>query len=186
MKRMFVHALALIMLWAPATVIATPHSALADAPRRTAQSQKLVDAVIKRGLSQRGVPYAYGGGDVNGPTKTTQDAGRQPADSFTAALFEPAPTRELTGFDASGLMVYSFAAAGIKLPRRSNDQYNAGRKVLPAEALPGDLIFYGPDGNQSVTLYLGNNMMLEATPPAVQVSPVRFGDITPYLVRVIE
>ncbi|SKV87293.1 peptidoglycan endopeptidase RipA [Mycobacteroides abscessus subsp. massiliense] len=83
-------------------------------------------------------------------------------------------------------MVYSYAAAGIKLPRRSGDQYNVGRKIAPSQALPGDLIFYGPNGSQSVTMFLGNNLMLEASEPAVQVSQVRFNDMAPYLVRVIE
>ena len=66
------------------------------------------------------------------------------------------PAASVVGFDASGLVLYSFAGVGIKLPRSSGAQYNAGRKVLPQQALPGDLIFYGPNGNQSVALFIGN------------------------------
>jgi cell wall-associated NlpC family hydrolase len=89
------------------------------------------------------------------------------------------------GFDASGLVVYAFAGAGIKMPRSSGEQYKVGQKVLPSQALPGDLIFYGPEGSQSVALFLGNGQMIEATDPAVTVSPVRTNGMTPYLVRII-
>jgi cell wall-associated NlpC family hydrolase len=90
------------------------------------------------------------------------------------------------GFDASGLMVYSFAGAGIKLPRSSGEQYKVGRKITPNMALPGDLIFYGPNGTQSVALFLGNGQMLETTDAGVAVSPVRFDNMAPYLSRIIE
>jgi cell wall-associated NlpC family hydrolase len=57
--------------------------------------------------------------------------------------------------------------------------------VLPSQALPGDLIFYGPDGSQSVALFIGNGQMIEATDPGVTVSPVRTDGMTPYLTRII-
>jgi cell wall-associated NlpC family hydrolase len=48
------------------------------------------------------------------------------------------------------------------------------------------LIFYGPNGSQSVAMYLGNGQMLEATEPVVIVSPARTTDMTPYLTRIID
>ena len=128
--------------------------------------QITVGTALSRGLAQRGVPYVYGGGNAQGPTGNPNGTG-------------------VIGFDASGLMVYSFAAAGVKLPRSSGDQYKFGRKIYPSQGLPGDLIFYGPDGSESVALFLGNGQMLEATNPYVTVSPVRTKDMAPYLVRVI-
>lgn len=95
------------------------------------------------------------------------------------------PRNDVVGFDASGLMVYAFAAAGVKLPRSSGQQYNAGMKVLPSQALPADLIFYGPEGTQSVALFLGNGQMLEVGESGVTVSPVRTNGMTPYLTRII-
>jgi cell wall-associated NlpC family hydrolase len=47
------------------------------------------------------------------------------------------------------------------------------------------LIFYGPEGSQSVALFIGNGQMVEATDPAVTVSPVRTSGMTPYLTRII-
>jgi cell wall-associated NlpC family hydrolase len=195
-----------------ALVVSTPGLATADAPARPAGHQQLVDSVIARALTQRGVPYTYGGGDASGPTRRpasvpppgaadplTQGGVMQPPQvGGLAATPAPAtvplattapvttdPTADVVGFDASGLIVYAFAGAGLKLPRSSGAQYKVGWKVTPAEALPGDLIFYGPEGSQSVALFLGNGQMLEATSPAVTVSPVRTNGMAPYLSRII-
>ena len=73
----------------------------------------------------------------------------------------------------------------ITLPRSSGAMYNVGEKVTPEQALPADLLFYGPDGTQSVTMFLGNNQMLEVTDAGVVVSPVRTTDMAPYLIRII-
>jgi cell wall-associated NlpC family hydrolase len=181
-----------------ALLLATPGTAMADATH-----QQAINIVIQRALSQRGVPFAYGGGNVAGPslgTVAVETPAANPA--LTADPLLPnagatglsltpvaSPVAEQrvsrVGFDASGLIVYAFAGAGIKMPRSSGEQYKVGQKVLPSQALPGDLIFYGPDGSQSVALLIGNGQMIEATEPAVTVSPVRTNGMTPYLVRII-
>ena len=169
-----------------ALLVATPGLATADPYMRPARNQQAIDYVMARGLSQRGVPFSYGGGNAAGPTRGSgPDAnaiGLDPAGNVVG--FDPAAG--VVGFDASGLMLYAFAGVGIKLPRSSGEQYNAGRKIPPAQALTGDLIFYGPDGRQSVAMFLGNGQMLEATDPVVMVSPVRTAGMTPYLTRIIE
>jgi cell wall-associated NlpC family hydrolase len=151
-----------------ALVVATPGLATADTNSGTLSRQQAVEYVIARALSQRGVPFLYGGGNVAGPTRGT------------------GVNANTVGFDASGLMVYAFAGVGLKMPRTSTEQFNAGRKVLPAQARPGDLIFFGPGGNQSVAMYLGNGQMVEATEPVVVVSQVRTTNMTPYLARYID
>jgi cell wall-associated NlpC family hydrolase len=181
-----------------ALLVATPGIATADSNR-----QQAIRLVITRALSQRGVPYAYGGGNAAGPSLGTA-AVETPAGAVDSSLTlgaapvannvavtdvspppEP-PHVSKVGFDASGLMLYAFAGVGIKLPRSSGEQYKVGRKVLPSQALPGDLIFYGPEGSQSVAMFVGNGQMVEATDPAVTVSPVRTNGMTPYLTRIIE
>jgi hypothetical protein len=165
MKRIcgFVIGLALLVM---APVMVNPALATADPGSRSMDYQQATDVVIMRGLSQRGVPFSWAGGGVSGPTlgKGT---------GITTV-----------GFDASGLMQYAYAGAGIKLPRSSGEMYRVGAKVLPQQARRGDLIFYGPEGTQSVAMYLGNNQMLEVG-DAVQVSPVRSNGMAPYLVRVL-
>ncbi|MGX9672393.1 NlpC/P60 family peptidoglycan endopeptidase RipA [Mycobacterium sp. HM-7] len=126
--------------------------------------------VIKRAMSQIGVPYSWGGGTAAGPgTGIDSGAGT-------------------VGFDCSGLILYAFAGVGIKLPHYSGNQYEMGRKIPTSQARRGDVIFYGPGGSQHVTLYLGNGQMLEApyTGSNVKVSPVRTSGMTPYVIRYIE
>jgi cell wall-associated NlpC family hydrolase len=126
---------------------------------------------------------------AGGLTQTPQ-IGLTPAPAVGALTPAPglagaAPASTVVGFDASGLVMYAFAGVGIKLPRSSGQQYAALQKVLPSQALPGDLIFFGPEGSDSVALFVGNGQMLEATNPAVVVSPVRTNNMAPYLGRVI-
>lgn len=136
-----------------------------------------IEAVIARAMSQVGTPYAWGGGDANGPTKGIRDGGV--ADSFG--------DYNKVGFDCSGLTLYAFSAAGISLPHYTGYQYNQGTKVDPSEMKRGDLIFYGPGGGQHVAIYLGDGTMIEAPESGgtVQVSPVRYGGMAPYAVRLI-
>ncbi|KUI28596.1 NlpC/P60 family peptidoglycan-binding protein RipD [Mycobacterium sp. GA-2829] len=190
--------------------LATAGTASADLFPLPTRNQKAIDVVIARALSQRGVPFAYGGGNTAGPSlgnpagsstpaPAAPPAGVIPVDGSGAAipvaglpgavpgLVMPEPPRpQVVGFDASGLMVYAFAGAGLKIPRTSGDQYLVGRKVLPSQALPGDLIFYGPNGTQSVAMFLGGGQMIEASDTGVQVSPVRTNNMAPYLARYID
>lgn len=190
-----------------ALLLATPGLAAAQ-PARSATNQKAVEIVIARALSQRGVPFAYGGGGASGPSKGTVAApSADPAQPDQAGVDAsaldlttpglnlpaaapavppaPAPRVEVVGFDASGLMVYAYAGVGVKLPRSSGEMYKVGQKVMPSLALPGDLLFYGPEGTQSVALFIGNGKMVETTDSGVAVSDVRTKDMTPYLVRII-
>jgi len=126
--------------------------------------------VLRRGLSQLGVPYSWGGGNAAGPSNGI--------DSGSGTV----------GFDCSGLVLYSFAGVGIKLPHYSGSQYNMGRKIPSSQMRRGDVIFYGPGGSQHVTIYLGQGQMLEAPDVGlkVRVAPVRTSGMTPYVVRYIE
>ena len=126
--------------------------------------------VIKRAMSQMGVPYSWGGGTATGPSNGI--------DSGAGTV----------GFDCSGLILYAFAGVGIKLPHYSGSQYNMGRKIPSSQMRRGDVIFYGPGGSQHVTLYLGQGQMLEApyTGSSVKISPVRTSGMTPFVVRYIE
>jgi cell wall-associated NlpC family hydrolase len=139
-------------------------------PGGRVRGPQAIEYVIARGAAQRGVPYSWGRGALNGPSEgVEQDTGK-------------------VGYDCSGFVRYAFAGVGVQLPKYSGDQYSAGRHVPPSQAKRGDLIFYGPDGTQHVTIYLGNGQMLESSSAAgqVTVSPVRTAGMTPYLTRIIE
>ena len=139
-------------------------------PGGRVRGPQAVEYVIARGGSQRGVPYSWGGGAINGPsTGVDQDAGK-------------------VGYDCSGFTRYAFAGVGVQIPKYSGDQYEVGRHIAPSQAKRGDLIFYGPGGSQHVAIYLGNGQMLESSSAAgqVTVSPLRTAGMTPYLTRIIE
>lgn len=46
------------------------------------------------------------------------------------------------GFDSSGLVQWGFAQGGVKLPRLSGQQYQAGTSVSRANLRPGDVVFF--------------------------------------------
>lgn len=165
MGRTFLTKLGII---SPAAAAADPGITNGRIPRL--YGQQASEVVIRRAMSQLGVPYSWGGGNANGPSR---------------GIDQGANT---VGFDCSGLMLYAFAGVGIKLDHYSGSQYNAGRKIPSAQMRRGDLIFYGPNASQHEAMYLGDGMMIEApyTGSVVKISPVRTSGMTPYVTRLIE
>lgn len=132
--------------------------------------RQAIEYVIRRGASQAGVPYSWGGGKPTGPTRGV-DSGAN-----------------TVGFDCSGFTQFAFAGVGVLIPKFSGDQYNTGRKIPPSQAKRGDLIFYGPGGTQHVAIYLGNGRVLESASSygKVSINPLRTAGMSPYLTRIIE
>lgn len=136
-----------------------------------------IEAVINRAMSQLGTPYAWGGGTATGPSQGIRDGGV--ADSYG--------DYNKVGFDCSGLVLYAFAGVGIALPHYTGYQYQQGTKVNINEIQRGDLLFWGPNAEHHVAIYLGNGQMIEApqSGSTVQVSPVRYSGMSPYAVRLL-
>ena len=82
-----------------------------------------------------------------------------------------------SGVDCSGLVLVAYAAAGIILPHYSGYQFSATMRVPLYDLQPGDILFYGPGGDEHETLYIGNGKVIQAERPGttVTVSPVWFG-----------
>jgi cell wall-associated NlpC family hydrolase len=87
-----------------------------------------------------------------------------------------------TSFDCSGLVQWSFAQAGIVMPRVAADQARSGPAVPVSQLEPGDLLFYHTDPTapgyiSHVAIYLGNGLVIQAPEPGldVQVVPAYFG-----------
>ena len=117
-----------------------PAAAAASGVSGSAAAQTVVAAA----MTQRGLPYVWGGGDANGPTGG--------------------------GFDCSGLTLYAFKKVGITLPRVAQDQYTATAGArLPGGYNPGayqagDLLFWGTPGNlHHVAIAMGNGQMIHAS-----------------------
>lgn len=66
MKHIYAAAISLAVLVAPWAV--TPGLANATPPAPTNQ-QQAIDYVVQRAVSQRGVPFVYGGGGASGPSR---------------------------------------------------------------------------------------------------------------------
>ncbi|MEU4733076.1 NlpC/P60 family protein [Streptomyces sp. NPDC023588] len=73
-----------------------------------------------------------------------------------------------SGFDCSGLMVWSYRQAGVSLPRTSQAQRYAGRQVPLSQARPGDLVTYRADASH-VGMYVGNGQVIHAPYPGARV-----------------
>ncbi len=150
-------------------------SAMADSARRdataalsragggsAAASSPAAATAISWAFKEIGVPYAWGGGNANGPTLGfAQGAGT-------------------VGFDCSGLTQFAYAHAGIRLDHYTGSQWNEGLRIPSISALlPGDLVFFATDTSNPATihhvaLYIGNGLMIQAphTGDVVRVSPM--------------
>jgi cell wall-associated NlpC family hydrolase len=85
-------------------------------------------------------------------------------------------------FDCSGLVQWSFAQAGIAMPRVAADQALTGPFVPVRRLRAGDLLFYHTDPTapryiSHVAIYLGDGWMIQAPQPgeSVQIVPLALG-----------
>jgi len=73
------------------------------------------------------------------------------------------------GFDCSGLTSWAWARAGVRLPHQSRLQYRVTERIDPADAMPGDLLFFhNPIGH--VAMYVGNGLMIDASMPGKPIA----------------
>jgi cell wall-associated NlpC family hydrolase len=124
----------------------------AGTPSRDAGAMGAREAVAQLALSMVGVPYRYGGADPR------------------------------HGFDCSGLVHYAYTSNGHFVPRTSQAQFDAARKIALAEAAAGDLLFFRDQEKLShVGIYLGDGQFVHAPSTG---DTVRVADIeTPYYQR---
>jgi peptidoglycan DL-endopeptidase CwlO len=100
------------------------------------------EKAVKFAFDQIGCPYVFGG---TGPCND--------------------------GFDCSGLTQAAWAAAGVAIPRTSEQQ--AGLPAVPESDLePGDILEFIGDGH--VGIYVGNNMLIDAPQTGEDVQEVAF------------
>jgi len=103
------------------------------------------EGAVQAAETQLGVPYVYG----------TEDPG--------------------VSFDCSGLVQWAWEQVGVDLPRTSGEQFGASTPVSVADLEPGDLLFYGPAGDDHVAMYVGGGDMIEAPEKGqtVHITPIR-------------
>ena len=112
--------------------------------------RSIVNAAVSM-INRTDLEYSWGGGGTRGPSYGINGGG----------LLD---SRNVFGFDCSGLVQYAYARAGISLGRHSTHQTTAGRIVGLGALKPGDLVGWGnsPQTSTHVAVYLGNGYIAEA------------------------
>jgi hypothetical protein len=135
-----------------ATFATSLSSVSAAGDTSTADGAAAGEAVVASAKKYLGVPYVWGGTDPS------------------------------SGLDCSGLVQRAYADLGYDLPRVSYEQAKAGRPVASLDqAQPGDILAFGSPVHH-VGIYLGDNQMIEAPRPGLDV---RIGPVyeTPAAIR---
>lgn len=101
---------------------------------------------VAAALGRLGTPFSWGGGSPAGPTRGIGRGART------------------VGFDCSGLTLYAWARAGVRLAHYTGAQFRQGRRVPRGELRPGDLVFFGGGRGDPthVGLYLRGGVMVHA------------------------
>jgi peptidoglycan DL-endopeptidase RipA len=108
-----------------------------------------------------GTPYSWGGGTSGGPSYGI---------SYGAGT---------KGFDCSGLALYAWAKAGVRLDHWTGTQWTSGPHVPAGSLRPGDLVFFAYNVNSAATIhhvgiFIGQGQMVEApfTGARVRISSI--------------
>ncbi|MFI8303257.1 NlpC/P60 family protein [Streptomyces sp. NPDC085927] len=146
--------------------------------RKLARARWLINALpdAERAAHERATRSGRGA-DLPGPDGVTALSGRTAAAVAAArsALGKPYAwgANGPFGFDCSGLMQWSYAQAGVALPRTSQAQRYAGTQVPLSQVRPGDLVVYRADASH-VGMYMGNGQVIHAPYPG---APVRYDPV---------
>ena len=120
-----------------------------------------------------------GGGDWGGfvppPNASAAQIAIAAAESVIGTQYVWGSADPNVGFDCSGLVLWSYAQAGIYLPHSSAMMYDMLPHLSQSELVAGDLLFfYTPVSH--VSLYLGGGSMIDASHPGpggeVRIQPV--------------
>ncbi|MFJ4821054.1 NlpC/P60 family protein [Streptomyces sp. NPDC088801] len=79
-------------------------------------------------------------------------------------------------YDCSGLTSQAWLAAGVVIPRTSQEQWRLLHRVPVTKMRPGDLIIYNADASH-VSLYIGDGRMIHAPRPGRQVTVAPAGSM---------
>jgi len=170
------------LLFAVSTVFVAVSSP-ADAPAEITGAEETIESVreFDVGLGLDDDPSAPPGGVGMLPDGTTRPGDVDLVVATARAQLGKPYVYGATGpsaFDCSGLIVWSYAAAGIALPRTTYQQVRVGVEVPLSSARRGDLLFSRGDvpvqDYGHVGMYLGDGTMIVApkTGDVVSVRPV--------------
>ncbi|MBV9594485.1 MAG: C40 family peptidase [Actinobacteria bacterium] len=109
-----------------------------------------------RALAELGVPYSFAAGNERGATYGC------------SCDYDSRNDSHVFGFDCSGLVLYAWAPYIHGMAHYAASQYSQAGHVHPnvASLMPGDLVFWSDNGQQSgighVAIYIGNGNVVQA------------------------
>ncbi|GAB4508944.1 MAG: hypothetical protein Tsb0026_08310 [Sulfuricaulis sp.] len=82
------------------------------------------------------------------------------------------------GFDCSGLVQYSYARVGVKLPHGTRNLLQVSQPIARSKLRRGDLVFFTQEGRKSshVALYLGDGRFVHSPSSGKNVHIAGFSD----------
>ncbi|MGN6610034.1 MAG: NlpC/P60 family protein [Jatrophihabitans sp.] len=124
------------------------------APRSSTWTPAMAASAVHRALQRIGLPYAWAGGNLAGPTRGVCAAGAARNDC------------KIVGFDCSGLVLWAWGPY-IQMAHYAATQYGSGRiHPRPTQLLPGDLLFWSSNGTVAgihhVAMYVGDGNVIQA------------------------
>ena len=129
-----------------------------------AAQQAAAQAAAAAQAGSSGSTGGRGGGFVPPPNATAAQIAIAAAESVIGTPYVFASADPSVGFDCSGLVMWSYAQAGIALPHSSAMMYDMLPHLSQSELVPGDLLFfYTPVSH--VAIYLGGSSMIDASHP---------------------
>jgi cell wall-associated NlpC family hydrolase len=139
-----------------------------------------------RAIATQLILAAFVAGCATAPEGPSQraDASIRPSVARIARAQVGAPYRygghSPSGFDCSGLVVYSYSKAGLSgLPHSAAALERQAESVALAELVPGDLLFFHLAGRKAshVGIYLGNREFVHAPSGGKHVERVSFDHV---------
>lgn len=100
----------------------------------------------------------------------------QQAISALGATYKWGGQSPQTGFDCSGLVLYTHTRAGISPPRMAKDQFRQSKNIALSHIKPADLLFFKfPNSYKSlhVGIYIGDGLFVHAPGKGRQVTYVK-------------
>lgn len=141
---------------------------------RLAAEQRRELEELERRVAERSHAEWVDTGVLDGPGAEAGAAGRAAIDYATRQLGKPYVwgAEGPDSFDCSGLTSQAWLAAGVAIPRTSQEQWRRLPRVPISDMRPGDLIIYFSDASH-VSLYIGEGRMIHAPRPGrwVTVAP---------------
>ncbi|MFI0352325.1 NlpC/P60 family protein [Actinomadura sp. 9N407] len=139
----------------------SPESSTQAAPRGSVSAVRRGAIVVRAALKWLGTPYSWGGGNASGPSYGIAHGSR------------------IHGFDCSGLALYAWAKAGVRLDHWTGTQWTSGPRIPLNRLRKGDLVFFARNTSNPATIhhvgiFIGKGRMVEApyTGARVRVSSI--------------